>query len=301
MLLTTVGLTQTDPRKKYFDDPTMQVMRHVDWLVFTKRGYSFWKHLVPFMVAALVLIIVSVPNDNLLVKLANRLQQPSWLWLPAGLLTLVATSVYVTSLSIQIRRAYVFKDGRWRRTIVTAAVYVLICTTMAYVVLRSAAPYQKSWGASWACLLLAVLSLTGIGWSGPSSWIESIGLQCPDYTEPQEAAFKVTKLLNLMRGKQIGEQRDVLDFLEGINNLRTGIEKYLRYESDWAERDLSPVLAKLRTLSESVELKFPDSNPNAIRDFAVACRCQKTPQYEEFINALKDVGKHWEVWKCPEE
>ena len=276
----------------------MQLKPHIDWLLFTKRGYSLLKHVVPFSIAAVLLVLVSVPKDNLLVQLASRLQQPSWLWLPAGLLTLATIAVYLATVSVQIRRAYLFKEGLWRRTIATSILYIVICTSMAYGVLRSTSSGSLTAGIIWACLLLALLSLTGIGWSGPSSWVESIGIQCPDYTESDEAALSVTIILNRLRRKASSEKRDVVDFLESVNNLRTGIEKNIKYEPTWAQAQLDPIVNKLGTLQQVVKSSFPDSDGNAIQDFAVACRCQKRPQYSEFITALSETAQNWTAWKC---
>jgi len=276
----------------------MQLKPHIDWLLFTKRGYSLLKHVVPFSIAAVLLVLVSVPNDNLLVQLANRLQQRGWLWVPAGLLTLATIAVYLATVSVQIRRAYLFKDGVWRRTIATSILYILICTLMAYGVLRSTSAANLTVGIIWACLLLALLSLTGIGWSGPSSWVESIGIQCADYTESDEAALRVTRILNRLRRQASSQKHDVDDFLESINNLVTGIEKNIKYEPTWAQAELAPIVDRLKTLKQVVKSSFPEKNLNAIQDFAVACRCQKNSQYSEFITALSETAQNWSAWKC---
>jgi hypothetical protein len=41
----------------------------LDSFVFVKNGYSVWIHLIPFAIAALLLLILSVPTDNLLLNL----------------------------------------------------------------------------------------------------------------------------------------------------------------------------------------------------------------------------------------
>jgi hypothetical protein len=276
----------------------MQLKPHIDWLLFTKRGYSLLKHVVPFSIAAVLLVLVSVPKDNLLVQLASRLQQASWLWLPAGLLTLATIAVYLATVSVQIRSAYLFKEGLWRRTIATSILYIVICTSMAYGVLRSTSSASLTAGMIWACLLLALLSLTGIGWSGPSSWVESIGIQCPDYTESDEAALSVTIILNRLRREASSKKSDVDEFLESVNNLRTGIEKNIKYEPTWAQAQIASIVDKLKTLQHVVKSSFPDSNEHAIQDFAVACRCQKSAQYSEFITALTETAQNWTAWKC---
>lgn len=276
----------------------MHLGSHIDWLLFTKRGYSLLKHLIPFSIAALLLVIVSVPKDNLLIQLATRLQQRSWLWLPAAILTLATAAVYIATISVQIRRAYLFRTGRWRRTIATAILYIIVCTLMAYGVLRSASPASPYTGTIWACLLLALLSLTGIGWSGPSSWIESVGIQCPDYTESHRAVLDVTTVLNEVRKKSSSTKTDVDDFSKGVEKVRTEIEKNLTYEPSWARAELSPVVNKLRKLHEAATHAFTDVDENAIKDFAVAARGEKITQYSGFITALNDTSQYWTAWKC---
>jgi len=37
-------------------------MAHIDQWVFIKKGYSLWMHIVPFAVAGLLLVVLSVPE-----------------------------------------------------------------------------------------------------------------------------------------------------------------------------------------------------------------------------------------------
>lgn len=275
----------------------MKLKRRLDWLVFTKRGYSLLTHLVPFCIAALLLLIVSVPDDNLLIQLATRLQTPSWLWAPAAMLTLATAAVYFAIVFVQIRRAYLFRDGCWRRTATTTTFFVITCTSMAFAVLISASARTPYAATIWACLLLALLSLTGIGWSTPSSWIESLGIKLPDYTEPEVEVQRVTEIVARMRREGNSNKQDVQRFLEAVNSLRSEIEKNLKYEPGWEQANLSPIVQELRNLHEVAQSSFPISDANKIKDFAVACQCQKT-QYSEFMTALNATGKYWSAWKC---
>lgn len=134
---------------------------------YLKKGYSALKHLVPFLIAALLLLTLSVPADNLLLKLANLLQRPSWVWLPAGLLTLVAMVVYGRIIYVQVRQAYLWPDHDRRRTISTSLMYVVLCSLMAFGVLQLVSTKTEvaqdiTLGNVWACFLIAVLSLTGL-------------------------------------------------------------------------------------------------------------------------------------------
>src|SRR4030066_78054 len=69
------------------------MMASFDRFIFLKNGYSFFKHLVPFAISALILLTLSIPADNLLLKLVKLLQKPSWVWLPAGGLAAGSASV----------------------------------------------------------------------------------------------------------------------------------------------------------------------------------------------------------------
>jgi hypothetical protein len=277
-----------------------ELMQGLDKLIFFKSGYSFWKHWIPFAIAALLLVILTIPEDNLLLRLADRLQQPSWIWLPAGLLTFAATSVYIFAINAQIRKAYLWPDGDLCRTIGTSLAYIVPCTLMAYVVLRSASRCAATWQGIWASFLLAILSLTGVGWSGPDTWVESMGIQSPDYTDGRLAAARLTKILQLVRGKAMGERRDVEDFLIAAKSLRANIEANLVLEPRWAKGNLQRASNALRALAEQTQERFPTSDELAVEDFGSACRCQQRLYYQEFATALGTLSDYWSKWRCPE-
>ncbi len=269
---------------------------HLDDFVFVKNGYSVWKHLVPFSIAALLLIILSIPTDDLLLKLADLLQEPRWLWLPAGLLTVISTAVYYYTINVQIRQAYLWKDGDRRRTIGTSLAYITLCTLMAYAVLPVSLG-KTTFGDIWASFLLAILSLTGIGWSGPNSWVESIGIKSPDYTEGRLAAKELTNILNRVRIKDISNKQDVEDFSKAIENLRSNIKTNLELEPEWAKDKLEKASDALFTLSKQVEKNFPTNN-KSVEYFAAACRCQMGEVYKEFIETFNILSEYWCEWQC---
>jgi len=272
------------------------MMASLDRFIFLKNGYSFFKHLVPFAISALILLTLSIPADNLLLKLVKLLQKPSWVWLPAGVLTAESAIVYVVMINLQIRKAYLWRDGELRRTIGTSLIYIILCALMAYAVLSYASPAGVTWGNLWACFLVAVLSLTtGIGWKGPE-WVESIGIKSPDYTEGRLAAEKASEILQRTRSKGVSEQRDVYDYLEAVKKLRSSIEANLHREPKWSRDKLQRASDALRTLLERVESSFIRGGPSAIGDFAAACRYQKDSQYGDFIEALKQVSHYWREW-----
>lgn len=91
------------------------LIAQLDSFVFVKNGYSVWIHLIPFAIAALLVLTLSVPTDNLLMNIVKELQQPSWIWLPAVLLTAVAAAVYIITINVQIRQAYLWSKYNLRR------------------------------------------------------------------------------------------------------------------------------------------------------------------------------------------
>jgi hypothetical protein len=272
------------------------IIAYLDGFIFLKNGYSFFKHLVPFMISALILLTLSVPADNLLLKLVKLLQTPSWIWLPAGLLTAGCTVVYMVMINIQIRKAYLWSDRDLCRTIGTSLIYILLCALMAYAVLSFASSAGITWGNIWACFLVAVLSFTtGIGWKGPE-WVESIGIKSPDYTEGRLAAEKTWESLQHTRNEEVSEERDVKDYLEVVKKLRASIETNLHGEPKWAKGKLESASGVLLTLQEQIDSNFIKGGMSAIGDFAAACRYQKDFKYREFIEALKQINLYWREW-----
>jgi hypothetical protein len=275
------------------------IVERVDRFLFVKNGYSFAVHLVPFFIAALLLIILSVPADNLLLKLADKLQQPDWIWLPAGLLTLIATLVYLLTVRLQVRKAYLWRESETRRWFSTSALFILINTLMAYGVLQSTLARSVTWGDAWACYLIAVLSLTGLGWTLPSSWVKDIGVKIPDYTEARQHTDQLGQALATARAKRLGEKADVDAFMAAAKNLRSAIEKNLPNEPAWAKPRLERFAAALSVLEEQAKKHFTvDEGGNPIK-FAAACKCQLETNYPDFVVNLKRLAEDWPSWQCP--
>lgn len=272
----------------------------LDRFLFVKGGYSCWRHLVPLAIAALLLLVLSIPDDNLLPKLVLRLNQPGWLWFPAGLLTVVAAGVYVATIYAEVRQAYLWPDGDSRRTIITSLVYILFCALMVYTVLRSVSVQSTIFGSIWACSLVSILSLTGIGWSGPSKWVETIGIKSPDYTKARSSVDNLTKILSCVRGKSRSAVGDAKDFLEAVNRLRSDIEANIGFEPGWASEELRELIQILRVLADLVEKEFLTGEKSALEDFAAACRFEKRSLYQEFVKALTTLSCYSSQWQYQE-
>ena len=292
-----VCTTRKSDRWKMTGHVKMQCIAYLDYFVFVKNGYSVWAHLIPFAIASLLLLTLSVTKENLLLNLAEVLRQPSWIWLPAALLTAVATVVYIVALKVPIRQAYLWSDGNRRRTLFTFPVYIILCTLMAYMVLMSVPSYETTLGGIWACLLVAVLSLTGIGWSVPSSWVELISVKFPNYTDSHRSITKLADALDDVRSKSTSNKRDIEDFLEEVENLRSNINKNLQIEPKWAEDNLQKnrsASEELYDLEEQIRAQFLTNNGSDVMKFAPACRYNA--DCPEFIRILKALSDYWPEW-----
>ena len=271
------------------------LIAYLDSFVFVKNGYSVWIHLIPFAIAALLVLTLSVPTDNLLMNIVKDLQQPSWIWLPAVLLTAVVAAVYIITVNVQICQAYLWSKYNLRRIMGTSLTYIFLCTLMTYAVLKSVSPYEKTTLVDiWACLLVAVLSLIGIGWKRPSSWGESIGVKSPNYTDSHQSVKKLTEILQRVRTKKYSDKQDVKKFSDEAEKLRINIDLNLKLEPDWAKNDLQEAIDLLNTLHEQVREKF--NNVHAVMNFADACR-YKDGKYGSFVNTLKQLSNYWPEWQ----
>lgn len=280
-----------------------RVIAHLDHFVFVKKWYSVWAYLIPFAIASLLFLTLSVTKENLLLNLAEVLRQPSWIWLPAALLIAVATGVYIAAVKVQIRQAYLWSDGNRRRTLFTSLVYIILCTLMAYMVLMSVPSYETTLGGIWACLLVAVLSLTGIGWLIPSSWVKLIGVKCPNYTDSHRSITKLADALKDVRNKGNSDKRDVEDFLETVENLRSNIEKNLQIEPKWTEDNLKKnrsASEKLYNMRKQIRAQFLTNNGYSFMKFAPACRYNTDGPASEFIRTLKALSDYWPEWQYKE-
>lgn len=277
-------------------------MERLDTYIYVKNGYSFLTHLVPFSIAALLLLTLSVPSTNMLLKLATLLQKPSWGWLPAALLTAATAFVYLITLNLQIRQGYPWSDHVLRRTIFTSLAYVTLCSLMAYAMLKSAPSGEITFGSIWACILISLLSLTGIGWKGPTSWVKLLDARSPNYADGRLYSKKLSQVLHHVQSETYEDRDDVRvvvqDFCEAAKKLRDNIEKNLVIEPKWARGNLQKASKALLTLVEEVDTHFPPDNAAALMDFVAVCKCQKAVQYKQFVTALRTLGMYFVDLKC---
>lgn len=271
--------------------------------LFIKNGYSPCKHVVPVAIAALLLLTLSVPTENLLLQLADLLERRSWRWLPAAFLTLAATTVYFFTVRLQVRKGHLFADRDLVRTIITSLIWVAACALMAFLVLHSATPQlsmlaDATFGNIWACLLIAVLSLTGVGWSEPGAWVEAMGVKTPDYEKGRDSAEELTRVLGRVRKEADAQPKDADDFLAAAEGLHESVRANAVVEPGWARLDTSRVEGALETLIRETKDKYATGDAVATSDFVAACRCEERGRHGAFIGALETLGEYWNSWRC---
>ncbi len=269
----------------------------LDQVFFLKNGYPILKHVLPVAVEALILLLLTIPADNLLLLLANRLAVPGAVWVPAGLLTLITLAAYILMLATQIRKAYLFPRGDVVRTVFTALVFILLCMIISAGVLQQAAGRPLHWGDAWTCFLLAALSLTGIGWAGPAEWADQIGVRIPDYQKGREASRNIRELLKRLRDPAAQSTADDLaDLLDGLESLRVSIQDNLLAEPEWAKTDLNQATSLLRELTGLAEQHFGESDEQAAY-LAIAVQGQMSTLFGDFQTALANCTRLFPAWK----
>lgn len=261
-----------------------------------KKGYSLLAHLLPFAAAALLLLVLSVPSDNLLLKLVAVLGKPQ-MWFPAILLTTVAVAVYLVSVYVEVDRAYFFQKRNRLRALLTCLLFMCLCTAMTGVVLRSASAKVFTPAGIWACVLVSALSLTGIGWTTPSKWIDALGLKHPDYTEAKRLSGLLTNALKSIRRKTRSDKGDVTTVLNYTGKLLGEIEKNIDCEPKWGKPEMQAAFAALEEFNASVIAEFSDSQPQRAQDFAQVMNCQRDSEYQT-VDKLRKLSTIWRELQC---
>lgn len=272
------------------------IRRWIDAIFFIRNPYVIVKHVVPFLFASLVLLTLSVPTDNLLLKLAALLKDPGSIYIPAILLTLGASVIYFLTIRSLSTRMYLWPKHDLRRAFFTCIISIAVCIAMSYGVLQSTGCIINIYADLWACYLVSILSLTGVGWSGLGDWVEAMGIKYPNYESGRQEAQKISDLLKSVRKQKKGSEEDVNNFLKATNNLLNNIERNMEKEPEWAREELKDAYNCLKALTENVQKYFPPTNKSAVADFAVVCNYQKDFQYQDVVRNLKDLNKFLHDW-----
>jgi hypothetical protein len=223
---------------------------NLDKLLSIKNNYFLWKHLIPFLIASLLLLILQIAQDDLLIKLSNAFKNPSAIWLPALALTVGSMIIYYYTVKVQIQKSYFWPKEDRCRAIGTSSFYTILCTFAAYLLFivtqdplitsegyLEYLKFQQDIGSAlsnfWACLLLAVLSLTGIGWSGLGNWVDAV-VKNPDYTDGRKSAERITEIVKGIQNNTfsgcLSEYTCLDDFKTEIDNLYKSIDDNLKLD-----------------------------------------------------------------------
>lgn len=265
----------------------------LDNFVFVKRAYSIWLHLIPFSIASLIIVTVSVSPNDILPKLVKELNKGSWTLLPAIVLTVVTAVIYFGQVFGQIKRLYLWPKHHLRRTVVTVIVYVTLCTLMALVVLSSTTDCLSNItpGSIWACLLVAFLSLTGIGWKGPTAWARDADLKFPDYGTAHRTVDRISEILSAIRANKYDDRNNKEKLILAVNSLYNEIEQNLRYEAEWEKDRLKKAQNDLNAFAKHLKQDF-----DKVADLSNALRYERLSRFRDFILCLQALVSYWPIW-----
>jgi hypothetical protein len=286
-----------------------KLKKTIDNYFFIKNGYSIVKHFVTFAIAALLLILLlSFQRDSdILFQLVDLSKTPSIPLVPALLLAFVTTIIYYYTIRSQVLQAYLWPEGDKRRTIVTVIIYISFCTILAMSVLYAANDvpdsYSKIMSYLFVSYLVATLSLTGVGWQGPSSWVEATGIKSPDYTEGRQAVEQITDILTCIRNKDDAvlknPEKNLSDFKEAVEKLELSIHDNIDLEPKWARFELNRISDLIFGLKKVINDEFVGDNfASAGVKFQAACL---GGAHKDFCRLLGNMSIYWPKWKCKEK
>lgn len=277
----------------------MSLISRIDNYIFIKKGVSFYTHLVPFAIVSLLIVVNSAADEKLFKNLSKSLEKPDLIYFPALFLTAVVFVIYYISLKEKISNAYLWPDRIFQRTICTSIIIMIICTMVTFFVVSSATNYQINSGKFLACILVASLSLTGYGWSLPSSLAKFIEEKSPNYNECHQNVAKITEILIDVRKKSQSTEQDVNEFYEAVKNLYSLINKNMLKEAKWAKGGIENVAENLYSLMQCLETNFlKTQDPNDIANFADASNGKdESGRYTNYIIILNNLGEFWYDWK----
>jgi hypothetical protein len=241
----------------------------------------------------------SAADEKLFKNLSKSLETPGIIYFPALFLTAVVFVIYYISLKENISNAYLWPDLIFQRTICTSIIFMIICAMVIFVVVSSATNYQINSGKILACFLVASLSLTGYGWSLPSSLAKLIEEKSPNYNECHQNVAKITKILIDVRKKSQSTEQNVNEFYEAVKNLYSLINKNMLKEPKWAKGAIENVAENLFSLMQCLETNFlKTQDPNDIANFADASNGKdESGRYTNYLKILNNLGEFWHDWK----
>jgi len=254
-------------------------------------GYIFRKHLFPFSISALLLLILSI--DDEIKTLVNILQMLNALLIPSFILTVIAGYIYYISIKIQIQNYYLLPNWDYILIPFFSFIFFFVCFIITIIVLYSN-KISLSLGSLWASILISLLSLTGVRWGGLSSWVESVGIVSPDYLEGRKAAEKLGTILETVRNKSVAEYEDLEEFLNSAKKLCENIDGNLELETKNTKKLMTEIEKELTVLIKCAK-EFKDDESYGLSNFK-SCVYGKCFQYREFMSALTNLSNYWPKW-----
>lgn len=211
--------------------------------------------------------------------------------------------VYISMIVAQVCKAYLNSEGDYRRGFLTSFFYIILCSWMAYSIINNVSPTQLGESLNsdpllklWASFLIGLLSLTGVAWSGPGSWVDCIGIRSPDYTNGRKNAKIISNILANIRDvdqktsiRNFNPSKKMTDFSNAVEALLKNIEENFDIEPSWASKDLYIIASYLYILSNELR-NFGNNYTN----FEVACKGGS--DFKDFHNALEKLSLYWPDW-----
>ncbi len=291
----------------------------LDNILFIKNGYLIMKHIIPIMIESLLILVLSISDDDLLLRLVNSLDQRTYF--PAILLTLFSLIIYYSSVLSLVKKAYLLSNFDYLRSLMTSVTSILICLALVLVVLNLGSIKQENYNSKeidnshcvnvengkaialeleidgvnyrikgtnlWACLLVVLLSLLGIGWSAPNSLIELTGINSTDYKDGRSNAKKISDVLTRIKGirePDLENKTDLVgEFNDAISELTKSIDENIEFEPSWERTKLKKIKENLNILAKQ--------GLNTDVELSVACTNFEELKYGQFRMALSTLAK----------
>jgi hypothetical protein len=218
--------------------------------LFLKNYYVFHKHVVPFLIAALLLFMLSFSGDNVASSVLKHMSEPINHISVAFLIILSILFYYYIILS-EIRHSYLSAEKDILRSLLTAILGIITCTAIVFIVLYMGGYIKFDSQGIISCVIISILSLLGIGLPMPT-----IGIELPNYTYGRYAAREVGRILG-----HIDSGRDDFaldDFCTNIAHLKDNVFQNLnleycsssREEMDRVHNDLEIILKLIAKIKE---------------------------------------------------